>query len=123
MTKRTRLDVLFDAGIDYSRPINAFGNHAKRMFNALARKNYLKIRVYAVEYNDGGARLYTNHSGEDYLLRLAPMLEKFCTDLNYEFQKKVAPKLVKMRLEVGMVTFHGDEIFVEFEGDPYDTEV
>lgn len=109
MTK-TRLDELFEAEIDYSMPINAFANKAKALFNKMAKAAGIKTRVYAAEYGDGSARLYM--SCDDELTKLSGVLALF--PFNVELLASENKKLTKLSLPVKSVTFHGDEIDVNF---------
>lgn len=111
--KLTRLEELNDLGVDYSKPINAFANKAKVLFNRIAREHGAKIRVCDGEYNDGGARLYLVNSYNDIISAVAYTFlgfERRVFDLVSENKK-----LQKLELSASNVAFHGDEIFINFD--------
>ena len=110
MTK-SRLTELNEAGTDYSLPINAFANHAKRLFNQLAKDNGIKTRIESAEYNDGGARLYVRE-GYDPL----NLIGNFYSDFSDHVQHLASEnkKLIKLELPVASVIMGWGEIKVNF---------
>lgn len=108
---KTRLDELFEADVDYSVPIDTFSDKARILFNKEAKSAGVKTRVYANEYGDGAARLYLD-IGNDSLSAFAGMLSVFA--YNVELLATANKKLAGLNLPVTSVTFHGDEIDINF---------
>lgn len=113
MAKKTRMDVLFDADVDYSNPIDAFAQKAMALFNKTAKTACIKTRVVCGEYSDGAARLYLDH-GYDDLSAFGGVISIF--SLNVQMLASSNAKLKKLELPVTKVVFGGTEILVEFCG-------
>jgi len=106
MAKKTRIDELFEAGIDYSVPIDRFARKAMPLLNRLAKKMKNPIRSGGAEYNDGGARIYVNGRTSAKFLTA---YEKAVRKLAREHKE-----LKKLKLPVVSVELGGYEIFISF---------
>ncbi len=106
MTKKTRIDELFEADIDYSMPIDRFAKKAKVLLNKLAKEMKDPIRSDGAEYNDAGARIYVN----------GRTTAKFLTAYEKAVRKlaREHKELKKLKLPVVSVDMGGYEIFISF---------
>lgn len=105
MAKKTRLDELFEADIDYSMPIDRFAKKAGALLNKLAREMKDPIRHGGAHYNDGGARIYVTHGvSAKFLTAYSKAVRKLARE-----HKEI--KKLKLRIESVEVM---DEIFISF---------
>lgn len=107
----TRLDELHKVGTDYSLPINAFANHAKRLFNRMAWDNNLKTRIESAEYGDGAARLYVKE-GYDSLERIGFFYSEVVHDIRLLAEEN--KKLIKLELPITDIILGWGEIQIRF---------
>ena len=108
---KTRLDELFDEGIDYSMPIDVFSRKARTLFNRMARNDGLETRCSSAEYSDGAARMYMK-VGDDWLANLGDLFIFFDEEV-CELALENA-KLKKLNLPIIKVMLNGDEILLQF---------
>ncbi len=108
---KTRLDELFDAGIDYSLPIDVFSRKARTLFNRMAKARNIKTRCRAAEYSDGAGRLYMR-IGDDWLAHLGDLFIDF--DLEVTALVHEQQRLRRLDLSITKVVLAGDEILINF---------
>ena len=103
---KTRCDELFEAGIDYSMPIDRFARKALALLNKLGRE--MKERPYTdgAEYNDGGARIYAGCMSVKLLVKFDKAVRKLAREHR---------ELKKLKLKVTSVEVRSREIFVSFD--------
>ena len=111
MKKPSRLEELWEAGIDYSVPINAFAMKARALFNKHAKEYGLRSRVSDAKYSDGAACLSIDF-GHDQLSSLAALFSIFSLSVHHlALENK---KLAKLNLLVEGVRMYGSEIYIDF---------
>ncbi len=106
MAKKTRIDELFEAGIDYSIPIDRFAKKAKALLNKLAKEMKDPIRSDYGGYNDRAAEISID----------APVTISFLVAYDRavrELAEDYKP-LIPLKMSVVDVTVQGWEINVAF---------
>ncbi len=104
--KKSRIDELFEAGIDYSNPIDRFAVKAGKLLNSLRRKMKETGRSDGAEYVDGSARIYLS--------------EPVSIDLLVEFDREVrilaedTKEIAKLDMPIVSITVGGYQILVSF---------
>ena len=103
--KQSRIDELFEAGIDYSIPIDKFARKALALLNKLGRE--MKERPYTdgAEYNDGGARIYAAGMSIKLLAKFDKAVRKLAREHT---------GMKKLKLKVTSVEVRSSGIFVSF---------
>lgn len=104
--KQSRIDELFEAGIDYSMPIDRFARKALALLRKLARDMKEHPYTDGAEYNDAGARIYASGLS----IKLLAKFDKAVRKLAREHRE-----LKELKLRVTSVEVLGREIFVSFD--------
>lgn len=105
MTKKTRIDELYEAGIDYSLPIDRFARKALALLRKLAREMKEYPYTEGAEYNDGGARIYARGMSIKLLVKFDKAVRKLAREHR---------EMKKLKLKVTSVEVESSEIFVSF---------
>ncbi len=103
--KQSRIDELFEAGIDYSIPIDKFARKALALLNKLGREMKEYPYTDGAEYNDGGARIYAGGMSVKLLAKFDKAVRKLAREHN---------GMKKLKLKVTSVEVRSSEIFVSF---------
>lgn len=103
--KQSRIDKLWDAGIDYSIPIDKFARKALALLRKLSREMKEHLYTDGAEYNDGGARIYASDLSFNLFAEFNKAVRKLAREHN---------GMKKLKLKVTSVEIRNGEIFVSF---------
>ncbi len=104
--KMSRTDELFEAGIDYSMPIDRFARKAKALLNKLGREMKVHGLVDNAQYNDVSACIQLNK----------PISTELVAKFDKEVRKLAAnhKELKKLKLPIVRIEMRSYEIDIFF---------